>query len=99
MLATLEVASDDNWYPETVNQWYSDSGASHHVTVDAENLMQKLDYCGREQVHIGNGMSLSIKHVGGSVFSSPYSSKLLSLHHLLHAPKITKNLLSVSKFA
>lgn len=89
MLATPEVTNDDNWSPETSNQWCSDSGASHHVTAYADKLMQKVDYFGPEQGHIGNGMSLSIEHVGQSVFSSPYcSSKLLSSHQLLHVPKI-----------
>ena len=43
---------------------------------------------------------LSIKYVGQSMLTSPYlSSKTLSLKHLLHVPYITKDLLSVSKFA
>ena len=43
----------------TVNtSWYPDSGASNHVTADAENLMEKADYHGTEQVHIGNGMGI-----------------------------------------
>ena len=61
--------------------------------------MTKVEYYGSNQVHIGNGMGLSIKHVGQSTFSSPYTSKILSLKQLLHALTITKKLLSVSKFA
>ena len=91
MFATPKVVNDTNWYPN--------SGASNHVTFDATNLMTKAEYYGSDQVHIGNGMDLSIKHVGQSIFSSPYTSKILSLKQLLHVPTITKNLLSVSKFA
>ena len=91
MFATPKVVNDTNWYP--------DSRASNHVTSDATNLMTKAEYYGLDQVHIGNGMGLSIKHVGQFVFSSPYTSKILSLKQLSHVLTITKNLLSVSKFA
>ena len=57
--------------------------------------MTKAEYYGSDQVHIGNGMGLSIKQVGESVFSSPYTSKIISLKQLLHVPTITKKLLSV----
>ena len=83
MFATPQVVNDTNWY--------LDSGASNHVT--------KVEYYGSYQVHIGNGMGLSIKHVGKSAFSSTYTFKILSLKQLLHVPTITKNLLSVLKFA
>ena len=75
MFATPKVVNDTNWYP--------DSRASNHVTSDATNLMTKAEYYGSDQVHIGNVMGLSIKHVGQSVFSSPYTSKIISLKQLL----------------
>ena len=37
------------------------------------------EYFEPEQVHIGNGQGLLIKHVGKSKFSSPYCSKILNL--------------------
>lgn len=59
-----------------------------------------MGYNGPEQVHFGNCMGLSIKHVGQSSFSSPFvSSKVFTLKNLLHVPSTTKNLLNVSKFA
>ena len=91
MLATPECVHDSNWYP--------DSGATNHLTADPANLMHKADYFGPEQVHMGNGKGLQIKNVGHSVFHSPFTPKLLSLSQLLHVPSITKNLMSVSKFA
>ena len=91
MFATPQVVNDTNWY--------LDLGASNHVTSDATNLMTKVEYYGSDQVHIGNGMGLSIKHVGKFAFSSTYTFKILSLKQLLHVPTITKNLLSVLKFA
>ncbi|MCH92348.1 retrovirus-related Pol polyprotein from transposon TNT 1-94, partial [Trifolium medium] len=37
------------------NGWYPDSGATHHVTPDANNLMDFVSLSGSDQVHIGNG--------------------------------------------
>lgn len=50
--------------PEVIvnTSWYPDSGASNHVTADAENLMEKADYYGTERVHIGNGMGNHYKY-------------------------------------
>ncbi|PON99029.1 LOW QUALITY PROTEIN: hypothetical protein TorRG33x02_052660 [Trema orientale] len=78
---------------------YPDSGATNHVTPDSNNLMTSEEYTGQDRIFVGNGTGLNIKHIGHSSFSSKFSSKVLSLNHLLHVPDITKNLLSVSKFA
>lgn len=49
---------------------------------------------------MGDGTSLNIKHIGQTVFQSPFNSKVsLKLNNLLHVPHITKNLISVSRFA
>lgn len=58
--------------PETMNDnaWYPDSSATNHVTADATNLMQKTKYHGPEQVHVGNGKGLAIKHIGNSSITS-----------------------------
>ncbi|PON37927.1 hypothetical protein PanWU01x14_316440, partial [Parasponia andersonii] len=78
---------------------YPDSGATNHVTSDSTNLMTSEENIGHDRVFVGNRIGLNIKHIGYSSFPSKFSSKLLSLNHLLHVPDITKNLLSVSKFA
>ena len=69
------------------------------MTANANNLVEHIAYHGTEQVHIGNGMGLPIKLIGFPQFSSLFSSQLLCLNHLIHVPEITKNLLSVFKFA
>lgn len=46
---------------------------------------------------MGCGEGLSISHIGHSNFFS--SSRSFILRNLLHVPQITKNLISVSKFA
>ncbi|XP_020972810.1 uncharacterized protein LOC110269359 [Arachis ipaensis] len=47
VLATPATIQDPNWY--------LDSGATHHMTHDEQNLMEKEEYGGNEQVVIGNG--------------------------------------------
>ncbi|KAF7836228.1 Retrovirus-related Pol polyprotein from transposon TNT 1-94 [Senna tora] len=81
--------------PETLYDpaWYPDSGATNHVTADAQNLMNSADYSGQEQLHVGNGAGLNIEHIGHSSLKSPFNSSItLHLNNLLHVPNITKNL-------
>ncbi|RVW17521.1 Retrovirus-related Pol polyprotein from transposon RE2 [Vitis vinifera] len=87
---TPEFAYNSSWYP--------DFGATNHITPDIHNLTNKTELVGQDKIVMGNGIGLSIKHIGQSSFQSQFTSKFLSLNHLLHVPSITKNLLSVSKF-
>jgi len=50
-------------------------------------------------VKIGNNTSLPINYVGSPIYTSSYIDHKFSLHNLLYVPLISKNLLSVSKFA
>jgi histone deacetylase 1/2 len=80
--------------------WYPDSGASHHLTFNPNNLSYSMPYNGQDQVMMGNGQGVSINSLGHSNFISPRNPNVqLSLKDLLHVPNISKNLLSVSKFA
>ncbi|XP_072074557.1 uncharacterized protein [Arachis hypogaea] len=47
LIATPATAHDSSWYP--------DSGATHHMTHDEKNLMEKEEYHENEQVVVGNG--------------------------------------------
>lgn len=60
--------------------------------------MNNTNYPSSEQIHVGDGTGLSMKHIGSSSFYSPFNSTILSLTQLLHGPLIAKNLFSVSKF-
>jgi histone deacetylase 1/2 len=82
------------------SSWFPDSGASHHITADAGNVAQGKPYLGSNKVHMGNGVGLQIQSIGSASFQAnkPFSHTL-HLKELLHDPEITKNLLSVSKFA
>ena len=79
--------------------WYPDSGATHHLTANKSNLLTRLEYSGTDQVYIGNGTGMSIHHIGNSLLQSSGSHRTFKLQDLMHVPEITKNLISISKFA
>ena len=89
LLTTPQMAPDLNWY--------SDSRATHHLTVDLANLNVKADeYHGLDQIRIGNGLGLTVKHIGSTHLSTPTSPFLLN--DVLHVAHITKNLIFVHKY-
>jgi hypothetical protein len=73
--------------------WLLDSGASHHVTADLENLSLHSPYSGSDDVMIGDGTNLPITHTGSSHLSSPTS--FFKLSNVLCVPTMKKNLISV----
>uniref|UniRef100_A0A2N9I1P4 Retrovirus-related Pol polyprotein from transposon TNT 1-94-like beta-barrel domain-containing protein n=1 Tax=Fagus sylvatica TaxID=28930 RepID=A0A2N9I1P4_FAGSY len=88
LLTTSQTPADENWYV--------DSGATHHLTANLANLNVHADeYHGQEQIRVGNGNSLPIKHVGTTQLLSLTSS--FHLNDVLHVP-ISQNLLSIQKF-
>ncbi|MCI29610.1 retrovirus-related pol polyprotein from transposon TNT 1-94, partial [Trifolium medium] len=65
--------------------WYPDSGASHHLTYNPNNLSYSMPYNGHDQVMMGNGQGVSISSLGQSQFVSPRNPNVhLSLKDLLH---------------
>ena len=80
--------------PATQNHiWYPDSGATHHVTNDGQNLTDPSLYQGPDQLQIANGSGLTIYSIGSSSLIS--RSYPLKLSNILHVPEIRKKLLSV----
>jgi hypothetical protein len=78
--------------------WYADSGATHHITHELDKLTTREAYHGTDQVHTANGAGMHIHNVGQAVLSTP-SSRSLALNNVLHVPKATRNLLSMSKLS
>lgn len=91
MIATPESVCDSSWYV--------DSGASSHLAYDDSSFCDRSSYGAPEQVFIGDGSDLSVSSVGSSTFSTAYSSQSFILKDILHVPSISKNLISVTKFA
>lgn len=79
------------------SSWYVDNGASAHITNNLIVFYHATQLFGKEEIVVGNGETLAIKHTG--VASIPCPNQKLKLNGLLHAPQVTKNLISVSKLA
>jgi hypothetical protein len=77
--------------------WYTDTSAIDHITNDLDRLVVRERYHDNEQVHVDNGSSLKITHIGHSSLNT--ANHPLVLRNILHVPNITKNLLSVHKFS
>ena len=78
------------------SNWLLDSGSSHHVTSDLNNLSLHTPYDEPDNIIIGDGTGLSITHTGSKILSSPSNS--FKLNHVLCVPSMQKNLIFVSKF-
>jgi hypothetical protein len=74
------------------SDWYTDTGATAHMTNDATQLDKSNTYTGKDRVIVGNGASFPISHTDTI---SPTSS--LTLKDVLVVPGLTKNLISISK--
>jgi hypothetical protein len=76
--------------------WYSDTGATYHITSELDKLAMHVKYTGQEQIHAANGGGMQITHVGNSTLSTP--SRILTLKNVLHVPSSQKNLMSIHRF-
>lgn len=77
--------------------WYFDTGATSHVTNNAQNITQPQQSAVTEGVIVGNGQNLQVTHSGNGFL--PTSSASFHLSNILYTPQITHNLISVHKFA
>ncbi|XP_019417294.1 PREDICTED: uncharacterized protein LOC109328330 [Lupinus angustifolius] len=77
------------------SSWIMDTGASHHITQDLQQLTMANTYPGSDQVLVVDGSGLHITLIGHTKI--PTNTKSLSLKQVLCVPNITTNLVSVSK--
>jgi len=75
--------------PSTTASWLLDSGASHHVTADLNNLSLHTPYNGQDDVMLGDGSNLPISHIGS--VSLPTSNTSFHLQDILCAQNAKKN--------
>jgi histone deacetylase 1/2 len=88
--------SATNSYTYDTN-WYTDTGATDHITGELEKLAVRDRYNGSEQIHTANGAGMQISHIGHSTIHT--LSRSLNLKNILHVPSSKKNLLSVHRLA
>ncbi|KAF5470482.1 hypothetical protein F2P56_010995 [Juglans regia] len=79
----------------TDSEWYTDTGATLHMTNGVATLDNSVPYIGNQRVYIGNGTSMPISRIGS--ISSIVASHPLPLSDVRLVPSLTKNLLSISK--
>jgi hypothetical protein len=89
------MVADSNSAPAN-DPRYADSTANQHITANLENLSLQQPYLGSEDVAVGNGTGLRIRHTGSMVFHTPQSSFHLS--KVLHCSQAYANLLSINQF-
>ncbi|KAE8725678.1 hypothetical protein F3Y22_tig00008262pilonHSYRG00055 [Hibiscus syriacus] len=76
--------------------WLLDSGASHHVTTDHNNLALHNPYDGTNEIMIGDGSGLPISHTSSTSLTTPSYS--FSLSNVLCVPTMKRNIISISQF-
>jgi histone deacetylase 1/2 len=77
--------------------WYTDSGATDHITGELEKLHVRDRYNGNEKIHTASGSGMDMHHIGHYVIHTPTHD--LHLKNILHVPQATKSLLSTSRLA
>uniref|UniRef100_A0ACD5V3W7 Uncharacterized protein n=1 Tax=Avena sativa TaxID=4498 RepID=A0ACD5V3W7_AVESA len=81
---SANVAGTSSGYQVDPN-WYSDTGATDHITSDLDRLSFRERYNGNDNVQVGNGADLHIAHIGQSSINT--SAKSLALRNVLHVPR------------
>jgi histone deacetylase 1/2 len=79
------------------SNWYTDTGATDHITSELDKLVIHDKYNGNDQIRTASGAGMNINHVGKAIISTPNCN--LYLNNVLHVPNAKKNLVSVHRVA
>lgn len=88
------VAAATNSYGVDTN-WYTDTGATDHMTSNLEQLSLKKKYHGGDQIHTASGTGMNISHIGRTTVRTP--TRNIQLNDVLYVPQAKKNLVSVHR--
>jgi hypothetical protein len=78
------------------HNWYTDSGATDHITGDHDKLTMHDHYPVNDQIHAANGAGMNITRIGKTII--PTSHHDLVLDNVLHVSSTHKILTSVHRF-
>jgi histone deacetylase 1/2 len=79
------------------SNWYTDTGATDHITSELDKLVIHDKYNGNDQIRTASGAGMNINHIGKAIVSTPNCN--LHLNNFLHVPNAKKNLVSVHRLA
>jgi hypothetical protein len=79
------------------SNWYTDTGATDHITSELDKLVIHDKYNGSDPIRTASGAGMNINHIGNAVVSTPNYN--LQLNNVLHVPSAKKNLVSVHRLA
>uniref|UniRef100_A0A2N9J0Y8 Integrase catalytic domain-containing protein n=1 Tax=Fagus sylvatica TaxID=28930 RepID=A0A2N9J0Y8_FAGSY len=79
-LAAMASASNLH-YTQNTETWLTDTGATDHITANANNLSPQAPYQGQEQVSVGNGQNLPIQNIDNNC-SCYFDAKKFSIQDL-----------------
>uniref|UniRef100_A0A2N9G1Z1 Integrase catalytic domain-containing protein n=1 Tax=Fagus sylvatica TaxID=28930 RepID=A0A2N9G1Z1_FAGSY len=79
-LAAMASASNLH-YTQNTESWLTDTGATDHITANANNLSPQAPYQGQEQVSVGNGQNLPIQNIDNNC-SCYFDAKKFSIQDL-----------------
>jgi hypothetical protein len=79
------------------SNWYTDTGATDHITRELNKLVVHDVYNGADQIKTASGAGMTINHIGQAIVPTP--SRNLHLNNVLHVPEACKNPVSVHHLA
>uniref|UniRef100_A0A2N9FVX7 Reverse transcriptase Ty1/copia-type domain-containing protein n=1 Tax=Fagus sylvatica TaxID=28930 RepID=A0A2N9FVX7_FAGSY len=91
-LAAMASASNLH-YTQNAETWLTDTGATDHITANANNLNPQAPYQGQEQVSVGNGQNLPIQNIDNNC-SCYFDAKKLLIQDLPSGKLLYKGLSS-----
>uniref|UniRef100_A0A2N9IBB1 Integrase catalytic domain-containing protein n=1 Tax=Fagus sylvatica TaxID=28930 RepID=A0A2N9IBB1_FAGSY len=83
-LAAMASASNLH-YTQNTETWLTDTGATDHITANANNLSPQAPYQGQEQVSVGNGQNLPIQNIAANKTACAAHSISSDKWHLWHS--------------
>ena len=72
-----------------------DSGATHYFILEFGHMTDAMQFLGGDHALVGNDNQIDISHIGHALLHCPV--KTIHLNHVLHSPKISKQLISVTR--
>jgi hypothetical protein len=81
----------------TDNSWYTDTGATDHITSELDKLVIHDKYTSGDKIRTASGAGMNINHIGQAIVSTPGCD--MKLNNVLHVPYAKKNLVSVHRLA